>query len=243
MSYVCIRGPDVAQGVTTDLVSHHVHMAPTILQMLGVPEQDSFAFDGSPISYTSDALNTSPAVELVNVEFWNSLSNPELLPAGSYYNNTYKALRLMSDGHSFYYSKWCNGDSEFYDMVKDPAQMQNRLAMPPKGSASKYYKRKEKMLFNRLDALLMVAKSCKQHSCRNPWSILFPNGEVTNLADAMKLKYDKFFAKQPKVSYGSCEFASGVIMSLLDRMLTILQVKMDILFPKKVRRLLDLSRS
>ncbi len=27
----------------------------------------------------------------------------------------------------------------------------------------------------------MVAKSCKQDSCRNPWASLFPNGEVTSL--------------------------------------------------------------
>ena len=201
----CISGPDVAQGVTTSLVSHHVNMAPTILQMLGVPVQASYAFDGAPIAYTSAALATSPKTELVNVEYWNSLSSPELLPAGEYYNNTYKALRLMSDGNSFYYSKWCTGEQEFYNMNTDASQLKNRLATPPKGKAARYYGRKEAMLYNRLDALLMVAKSCQQDSCRNPWGTLFPNGQVTDLAGAMQSQYDSFFANQPKVSYSSCK--------------------------------------
>lgn len=82
--------------------------------------------------------------------------------------------------------------------------MSNRLAKPPKGQAREYYGRPEKQLFNRLDALLMVLKTCKQDSCRNAWWELFPGHNVNSLEDAMDKKYDKFFAKQPKVKFAHC---------------------------------------
>ena len=213
MPCLCASGPDVAQGVTSSTVHSHLDMTPTILQMLGVPAQASYAFDGAAIPYTAAALGGPSKAELVGVEFWNSLGDPEGLPAGLYYNNTYKTLRLMSDGNSFYYSKWCTGEREFYNMNTDPSQMKNRLATPPKGTAARYYSRSEAMLFNRLDALLMVAKSCTQASCRNPWAPLFPNGQVTNLAGAMKAQYDSFFAKQPKVSFSSCKSLLRVVVT------------------------------
>lgn len=100
-----IRGPDVAQGVTSDAINNHVDMAPTILQMMGISAQSSYALDGSPVPYTSAALGTSSKAELHNVEFWNGIGDPEGLPAGLYFNNTYKALRLIADGNSFFYSK------------------------------------------------------------------------------------------------------------------------------------------
>ena len=171
--------------------------------MLGLPLRDEF--DGAPIAYTSDTLGSQDKTELVNVEFWNSGNQaPEAATPGSYYNNTYKALRLISDEYTFLYTTWCTGEREFYDMQSDPGQMTNRLATPPQGSAAKYYGRTEDQLFDRLDALLMVTKSCLQDSCREPWEVLFPGGQVGNLTDAMRPEYDNFFASQPKVSFSSC---------------------------------------
>lgn len=171
--------------------------------MLGIPLRDEF--DGAPIPYTSSDLGVVDKTELVNVEFWNSGSaTPQMLTTGTYYNNTYKALRLLSDEYSFFYSKWCTGENEFYDMQSDPGQMVNRLASPPQGSNNTYYGRSEEDLFNRLDALLMVTKGCAADSCRDPWGSLFPSGTVKNLTNAMSEEYDDFFASQPKVSFSSC---------------------------------------
>lgn len=36
---------------------------------------------------------------------------------GKYPNNTYKALRLVGEGYSLYYSVWCTGEREFYDLT------------------------------------------------------------------------------------------------------------------------------
>lgn len=193
-----ISGPDVAQGATSGAISSHTDLAPTILQMLGLPLQNEF--DGAPIDYTSGGGQS----EFVNVEFWDSSITPQGMSGVQYYNNTYKALRWISEDNSFLYNVWCTGEHEFYDMSVDPGQLVNRLADPPQGSASQYYGRPEKQLFHRLDAVLLVAKSCTQDACRNPWGVLFPGGQVTSLKDAMREQYDSFFADQPKVSFNSC---------------------------------------
>ena len=64
--------------------------------------------------------------EMVNVEFWTSDIWPVGLHWGEYYNNTYKAIRLASANYSLYYSVWCTGEREFYDMKTDASQMNNR---------------------------------------------------------------------------------------------------------------------
>lgn len=61
-------------------------------------------------------------------------------------------------------------------------------------------------LVNRLDALLMVLKSCKGRQCSHPWETLFPAALVKNLADSMDTAYDEFFvSKVAKVRYERCE--------------------------------------
>ena len=56
----------------------------------------------------------------------------------------------------------------------------------------------------RLDALLLVLKTCRGKSCRKPWSALLPTQNVATLAETMGEQYDAFFARQPKVSYTEC---------------------------------------
>ena len=198
-----IRGPDVAKNAESTIVNSHTDMAPTILQMLGVPTRDDF--DGAPISYTADTLSNSSKHELVNVEFWTGTHHQPIgFKAGSYYNNTYKALRIISGNESFYYSTWCTMEKEFFDMNTDSVQMNNLLAQNAPNSTAQYYGRSWKELVKRLDAVLMVTKSCKQDSCRDPWSVLFPGGQVTDLESAMTQQYDAFFDNQPQVSFTGC---------------------------------------
>lgn len=56
----------------------------------------------------------------------------------------------------------------------------------------------------RLDALLMVLKSCKGDTCRKPWSVLHPDGDVKSLKDALQDRFDAFYERQPKVAFSSC---------------------------------------
>ena len=123
-----IRGPDVPQNVVSEQVHSHTDMAPTILNMLGVPLRNNF--DGQPIDYQQPDNSVSGMSEFVNVEFWDNkvplewdgtqfigIDGDVDGAKGESYNNTYKSLRMQSSGHSFYYSVWCDGSHEFYDMT------------------------------------------------------------------------------------------------------------------------------
>lgn len=59
-------------------------------------------------------------------------------------------------------------------------------------------------LVNRLDALLMVLKSCKEDECTHPWKQLHPDGRVRALSDAMMSRYDSFYESQPKNKFDVC---------------------------------------
>jgi N-acetylglucosamine-6-sulfatase len=52
----------------------------------------------------------------------------------------------------------------------------------------------------------MVTKSCKGHTCVDPWSVLHPNGDVKTLADALDAEFNGFYASAAeKVSFNKCE--------------------------------------
>jgi N-acetylglucosamine-6-sulfatase len=67
-------------------------------------------------------------------------------------------------------------------------------------------------VLDRLDALLLVLKSCKGSTCAHPWKALHPEGNVGSLADALKCAYDGFYAAQPKVQFQVC--AGGYLVEL-----------------------------
>ena len=61
------------------------------------------------------------------------------------------------------------------------------------------------LVINRLDALLMVGKSCKGVNCVQPWKVLHPASDVWTLKDALHANYDEFYRVQAKVSFNACE--------------------------------------
>lgn len=60
----------------------------------------------------------------------------------------------------------------------------------------------------RLNAMLLVTKSCAETSCQNTWGTLTGQdtavGEITNLKQAMDPKYDTFFDSFPQVTVAEC---------------------------------------
>lgn len=88
-----------------------------------------------------------------------------------------------------------------------PGSLHNPNASPPTVTL---LDRPLEAVMHRLDALLLVLKSCKQDSCRDPWSTLTAHMNSTengpkSLRAALDGKYDEFFAKQPRVSFGWCD--------------------------------------
>ncbi|KZF19630.1 Arylsulphatase [Xylona heveae TC161] len=210
-----IRGPGVPEGEVADVVTSHTDLAPTFLKLLGVePKED---FDGVAIPITRASIDQAKTGrhEHVNVEFWGYgieegdyvLKKPDF---ALHANNTYKALRLIGRGYNIHYSVWCNNEHELYNLEDDPYQM-NNLLDPSEGHASDS---SSSSLLGfpllkvaaRLDALLLVLKSCKRDECIHPWRVLHPAGNVNTLWDALDSVFDQFYVEeQAKVEFSRCE--------------------------------------
>ena len=59
-------------------------------------------------------------------------------------------------------------------------------------------------IVHRLDALLLVLKTCKAASCRDPWGVLHPDGKIKDLRGALAETFDAFYEKQPRVKFEKC---------------------------------------
>ncbi|TVY81869.1 Arylsulfatase [Lachnellula suecica] len=200
-----VRGPGVGVGKVLDAVTSHTDLAPTIMKIAGEELREDF--DGLPIPFNEEEKGK---IEHVNVEYWG-----RGIPEGKYgfegwvlnyyLNNTYKALRLIGDTYNLYYSVWCTNETELYDMTRDPDQLHN-LATPEVLSPDyEISGRNIEHVIARLDALMMVLKSCKASSCTDPWKVLHPPGDVTDFPSALSTELDTFYEEQPKVSFSKCE--------------------------------------
>lgn len=60
-------------------------------------------------------------------------------PDSLFMNNTYKALRVVSNSWDLYYSVWCTNEHELYDLKvceKQPAMATKSNSPPPQPSLS-----------------------------------------------------------------------------------------------------------
>lgn len=76
-----IRGPGVPKGRKTSIITAHVDLSPTILEMTGLAQRDEF--DGRRIPLTDSDLTTRENIEAdeyANVEFWAGASYRCQLP-------------------------------------------------------------------------------------------------------------------------------------------------------------------
>lgn len=204
------RGPGIPAGKTIKSISTHTDLAPTFLSIFGLGLRTNF--DGQIIQ-TTQTGSFQQGVENINIEHWGNANPYEIRPYHSIdivgsLNNTYKGLRINADSYSFYYSVWCTNEHELYDMVKDEFQISNLLqgtyestGLPSNLVAGWPLDQ----VVQRLDALLLVLKSCVGIECTKPWLQLHPQGDVSTLKAAMSPKFDSFYASQPKVSFSACE--------------------------------------
>ncbi|KAG0645633.1 Arylsulfatase [Hyphodiscus hymeniophilus] len=210
-----IRGPGVPIG-EADIVSAHTDLAPTILKLAG-GDYKKPDLDGSPIPLNKKDITRAKIErqEHVNVEFWGrslpegiykfSLDDGKIVAYGS--NNTYKALRVVGKEYNIYYSVWCTNEHELYDLTADPHQINNiHPSISSSSELPKIFRLPPSKVLPRLDALLMVTKSCRGATCVDPWSVLHPRGDIKTLADAMRVEFDDFYASTAeKVSFDKCE--------------------------------------
>lgn len=86
----------------------------------------------------------------------------------------------------------------------DPGQMHN-LYPTANSSPVKLLGHDISIVIHRLDALMMVLKSCTGVTCVEPWKTLHPSGDVANLSDALRVRFDAFYEEQVKVAFSRCE--------------------------------------
>ena len=149
-------------------------LAPTFLEISGLPKKEwPVLFDGwslldqwkHPHQGTGLHAGEGNARETLNIEFWG-LCTVEA-PSGKelgipFLNNTYKTVRMLGEQNGWLFTKWCTGETEMYHTDSDKWELHNLAE-----STDPEHKR----VYNRLNAILMVIKSCEQGSCRDPWAV------------------------------------------------------------------------
>ncbi|KAJ0362535.1 hypothetical protein COL154_006205 [Colletotrichum chrysophilum] len=202
-----VRGPGVPSGVKSSLPGSHVDLAPTFLEIAGVNPEDFPPFlDGRSLfdqwlqpesGYKSQ--NQGVGRELLNVEFWGSriIEAPAASEVGTILNNSYKTLRLVGNEFSWLFVKWCTNEMELYNTQDDPYELVNLINSTDTSV---------QQLLTRLNAILMVTKSCTQETCRDPWAVLQPpnSSQTTTLTEALSSDHDAFFASIPQVQFNEC---------------------------------------
>ncbi|KAF5689593.1 arylsulfatase [Fusarium circinatum] len=186
-----IRGPGVPKGVVSDAMTSHTDLAPSIFRMAGVKPRPEF--DGLAVPITGDELEraTQRRAEHVGIEFWGLAADEGIDSV------------TMSDLNTYSWSPSTEIPVLTITLQVDPYQINNLLpsgkngtGMPIASYADSNVKINKKPLLSivsRLDALLMVVKSCKGETCINPWKVLHPDGDVKSLKDPLKNKYDSFY--------------------------------------------------
>lgn len=204
-----IRGPGVPEKSSSDIITTHTDLAPTLLEIAGAPLRDDL--DGLAIPLTEDSLTQASETRTqdhVTVEHWGFASN-EGQVFDSYprlhTNNTYKALRVISKRYNLHYQVWCNNERELHDLTTDPFQMVN-LLHPDEKAPERIAGAPLDKVVARLDSLLFVLKSCKAETCIYPWRALHPAGNVESLRDALSPRFDSFYEDQSrKIEFDRCE--------------------------------------
>ncbi|KAK7953246.1 arylsulfatase [Apiospora saccharicola] len=206
-----VRGPGIPKNMTSKIPGVHLDLVPTFLDIAGLPESEWPTFlDGrSLLPQWKEPTGSSAGLdagdgnskETLNVEFWGSctIEAPNGKELGApFVNTTYKTLRMLGDRQSWLFSVWCTGEMELYDTAADPFELTNLVNDTQHQAA-----------LNRLNALLLVTKSCAEGTCRDPWAVFTPSNttdgeKLTTMKQAMDPKYDAYFASFPRVHFASC---------------------------------------
>jgi arylsulfatase len=144
-----VRGPHVPRGKKVDFVTSHTDVVPTLFDLAGIELREDFDGLPMPLTHGGLAhARNDPRREHVSVEYWGSnLGEGEVgvdLDAGTpgksglksiasvrvrltcssitvvWGNNTYKAMRIISDRYDLFYSVWCTNEHELYDHKVSP---------------------------------------------------------------------------------------------------------------------------
>ncbi|KAF3277462.1 hypothetical protein TWF173_009666 [Orbilia oligospora] len=198
-----VRGPGIAEGAVSKAVTTHIDVAPTLFEIAGIPLREDFDGLAIPLERVKQEKRRH---EHVNVEYWGFAVEEGSYGGTLFWNNTYKALRIIGENYNLYYSVWCNNEHQLYDLTSDPFQLRNIYpGYADHDSSLTILGAPLIRVIDRLDSLLLVLKSCKGTVCVKPWQKLHPEGDVDVLPDALQEQYDTFYKHQESVRFDRCE--------------------------------------
>jgi hypothetical protein len=93
------------------------------------------------------------------------------------------------------------------DDQSDPHQTLNIAASSKLRSEYQLSGRPLEQVLLRLNALIMVLKTCKGQTCIRPWTSLHPDGSVNSLKLALQKRFDDFYESQPQMWFLECPAA------------------------------------
>ncbi|KDE02755.1 hypothetical protein MVLG_06723 [Microbotryum lychnidis-dioicae p1A1 Lamole] len=197
-----VRGPGVPKGVVdSKSVYSLADLGATIMHLAGA--KSDYEHDGSLVPLTK-ALRQDAVREGIKqhhlAEYWvdgieEGKYSGQSERCRSFLNTTYRAIRIVEGNLTdLSYAVWCTGEHEIYDLRTDPDQMHNLAEVQSQSPELQ-------KLLTRLDALLLVLKTCVGEVCKRPWKEMFPREDIRSLKDALDVKYDQYFRQLPKVTY------------------------------------------
>lgn len=120
-----VRGPGIPENAVSNVASAHLDFAPTFLDMMGLPESEwPELLDGRSLLHEwqneEGHKGEGDAKEILNIEFWGDkiFEAPSEVPFPT--QNSYKTLRIVSEGSSWLFVKWCSNEIELYNTTVSP---------------------------------------------------------------------------------------------------------------------------
>uniref|UniRef100_A0A0W0EVU3 Putative arylsulfatase n=1 Tax=Moniliophthora roreri TaxID=221103 RepID=A0A0W0EVU3_MONRR len=204
-----VRGPNVPSNVvnTKDIYSMP-DLGATIFELAGA-SVDQYNLDGVVFLPSDDTEQVKSRHTIA--EYWTAGLDEGAYSAPLAFrpNATYRSIRVTDDGsetHDWVYGVWCTGERELYDMTTDSYQLTNLASNDDSTISFQFASPDYTRLASRLDALLVVLKTCVGDTCRNPWGAIFPAGEASGLIESLDTQYDTYFDSLPKFGYRLCQF-------------------------------------
>lgn len=139
-----VTGPGIVPGRSINRVAGLVDLAPTLLELAGAPARAIEASDGRslvPLLHASVPLSV-PWRESILIEHFGG--------GAPFRVRSYAGIRSEKD----VYVEYASGEKEYYDLVKDPYQMENTAAKLPPATIEEFRKR------------TAALKACAAASCR-----------------------------------------------------------------------------
>jgi N-acetylglucosamine-6-sulfatase len=168
-----IRGPRIPHGVVlNDVLGSNVDIAPTFADFAGVTVPDwvdgrslvpvvSKTKKSSEQTDSSDDSTLQPASrigvqsrQLTYVEHYGE-SEPNYIWGGTYWNNSYQAIRVRNNTDDWLYVEWCTNEGELYNHAEDPHQVHNL-----------FYLEEQQQRVSWFSNILHHMRVCKGESCR-----------------------------------------------------------------------------